>query len=59
LLRVKLGDEVSKGDDLVTVHAESVQRRDNAVAPAEDLAPVEVRIRIGERMLIRTVRGAL
>ncbi|RLI07638.1 AMP phosphorylase [Candidatus Bathyarchaeota archaeon] len=59
LLRAKMGDEVSEGDVLFRIYAESAQRLDRAAAQAEELAPVAVGSRFGERMLIKQVRGAL
>ena len=57
-LRVKMGDEVAEGDTLFRVYAETAQRCDNAEATAEELDPIVIGRRIGERMLIKQVKAA-
>ena len=57
LLRVKIGDKVTEGDTLFRIYAESAQRRDNAAELAEELEPMGIGSRIGERMLIKQVKA--
>jgi len=57
MLMVKMGDEVAEGDTLFRVYAETAQRRDNAEVIAEKLDPIVIGRRIGERMLIKQVKG--
>ena len=55
LLRVKLGDEVAEGDTLVRIYADNVRRLDQATVLAEELTPIGVGSRIGEKMLITQI----
>ena len=57
LLRKKTGDEVSKGDALLTIHSESVQKLERALKLSKEMEPVIIGSRMGERMLIRRVRA--
>jgi len=59
LLMVKVGDEVAEGETLARIHAESAGKRDHAAALAGELEPMGIGSRVGERMLIRQVRGAV
>jgi len=59
LLNAKMGDIVSKGDVLFQIYAETSQRLALAVEQAEEFEPITVGSRIGEKMLIRQVKGAL
>lgn len=52
LLKVKLGDEVAKGDTLFEVYAESNWKMEAAVALAKDLVPIGLSRRFEEEMLI-------
>lgn len=52
LLKVKLGNKVSKGESLFDIYAEKSWKMEIAVALAESLRPVVVGKRIEERMLI-------
>ncbi len=57
MLMAKMGDEVEKGDAILRIHAESPQRLEWASALAKSLEPMGIGERVGERMLIREVRG--
>lgn len=59
LLEAKMGDLVSPGDVLYRIYAETSQRLDLAAEQAEELDPIAVGSRIGEKMLIRQVKGEL
>jgi AMP phosphorylase len=52
LLRKKLGDKVRKGDVLYTVYSGSAQKLNSAVLLAENLYPVGVTQKFGEKMLV-------
>lgn len=57
LLRVKMGDEIKRGDSLMMIYAESSKRLEEAVEMAEELRPIGVGERRGEKMLIAQIRG--
>ena len=57
MLRVKLGDHVKRGEPLMRVYAESSKRLEEALELAEELQPIGVGGRRGERMLIAKVKG--
>ena len=57
ILRKKIGDEVSKGDALFTIHSESVQKLERSIELSKEMEPVGIGSRMGERMLIRRVRA--
>ena len=52
LLKVKLGDEVSKGEPIFEIYADKNWKMEDAVALAENLRPIGLSRRIEERMLI-------
>jgi AMP phosphorylase len=52
LLRKKLGDKVTEGDILYTVYSGSAQKLDSAVLLAENLNPIGITGKFGEKMLV-------
>jgi AMP phosphorylase len=52
LLKKKLGDQVTKGDILYTVYSGSTQKLDSAVQLAENLNPIGITEKFGEKMLV-------
>jgi AMP phosphorylase len=52
LLRKKLGDTVRRGDVLFTIYSGSTQKLDSAVLLAENLNPIGVTGKFGEKMLV-------
>ncbi len=52
LLRAKLGDQVKKGDPLLTIHSGTNQKLEAALALAEKLEPIGLSKRYGEKMLL-------
>jgi len=56
LLKAKMGDIVSEGDVLFRIYAETAQRLALAAEQAEELNPVAVGSRIGEKMVIRQLK---
>jgi len=55
LLRAKLGDQVKKGDPLLTIYSRQNQKLEAALALAEKLEPVGLSKRYGEKMLLGRV----
>ncbi len=55
LLRAKLGDQVKKGDPLLTIYSGTNQKLEAALALAEQLEPIGLSKRYGEKMLIRRI----
>lgn len=56
LLRVKIGDRVERGAPLMRIYTENSKRLDEALRLVEELRPVGVGERLGERMLIAQIR---
>ena len=54
-LGVKLGDEVKEGDVLFSVYTDSLRKLGQAEELAEDLEPIIVGNRIGEKMIIMRI----
>ena len=52
LLKKKLGDKVTKGDVLYQIYSKSGQKLDSALLSAQNLNPVGVTGKFGEKMLI-------
>ncbi|HDQ06706.1 MAG TPA: thymidine phosphorylase, partial [Candidatus Bathyarchaeota archaeon] len=52
LLSKKLGDKVTKGDILYTIFSGSTQKIESAVTLAEDLNPIGITEKFGEKMLV-------
>lgn len=52
LLRAKLGDQVKKGDSLLTIYSGTNQKLEAALALAEQLEPIGLSKRYGEKMLL-------
>jgi AMP phosphorylase len=52
LLNKKLGDKVTKGDILYTIFSGSTQKLESSVQLAEDLNPVGITEKFGEKMLV-------
>ncbi len=52
LLRKKLGDKVTKGDVLYTIFSGSAQKLDSAVLLAEEVNPIGITEKFGEKMLV-------
>jgi AMP phosphorylase len=52
LLSKKLGDKVAKGDILYKVYSKSAQKLESAVMLAEDLNPIGITEKFGEKMLV-------
>ena len=52
LLGKKLGDKVTKGDVLFTVYSGSAQKLDSALLLAENLSPIGITEKFGEKMLV-------
>jgi AMP phosphorylase len=52
LLEAKLGDEVSKGENLFKIYAERNWKMEAAITLTETLRPIELSKRIEERILI-------
>jgi AMP phosphorylase len=52
VLRAKLGDQVKKGDPLLTIYSGTNQKLEAALALAERLEPIGLSERYGEKMLI-------
>ena len=52
MLRAKLGDQVKKGDPLLTIYSATNQKLEAALALAERLQPIGLSERYGEKMLI-------
>ena len=55
LLKVKLGDRVSKGESLFNIYAEKNWKMDTAITLAESLEPIGVGKRVEDRMLINRI----
>lgn len=52
MLRKKLGDTVKKGDVLFTIYSGSGQKLDSAFLLAEDIKPIGITGKFGEKMLV-------
>jgi AMP phosphorylase len=57
LLHVKTGDRVSKGDPLLRIYGDSEQKLVNAEKVCRTEEPVLVGSRMGERMLLKKIKG--
>jgi AMP phosphorylase len=57
LIKAKMGDEVKEGTPILRIFTESHQQMEQAVKMAEELAPIVVGNRVGERMLISQIKG--
>lgn len=57
MLRAKMGDEVAKGDVLLRIYAESAQKLERASALVDELEPIGIGSRVGEKMLLRQVKA--
>ena len=57
VLHVKTGDKVAEGDPLLRIHSENHQRLDNAKKLANTLDTLIIGSRMGEKMLIKTIKG--
>ncbi len=57
VLHVKTGDKVAEGDPLLRIHSENHQRLDNAEKLANTLDTLIIGSRMGEKMLIKTIKG--
>jgi AMP phosphorylase len=56
LIKAKLGDKVSKEDTLFRIYTENSQRLNQAKELTEELKPIGVGSKLGEPMLIKTIR---
>ena len=52
-----MGDEEKEGTPILRIFTESHQQMEQAVKMAEELAPIVVGNRVGERMLISQIKG--
>ena len=52
LLKKKLGDKVAKGDVMYQIYSESAQKLESALLLAQNLNPVGVTGKLGEKMLV-------
>lgn len=57
VLNHKMGDEVSTGDSLLRIYAETSTRLENAVKLAKAFEPLGIGNRLGEKMLIKKIKG--
>jgi AMP phosphorylase len=57
VLNYKMGDEVALGDPLLRIYAETLPRLENAVKLAKAFEPLGIGNRLGERMLIKKIKG--
>jgi AMP phosphorylase len=57
LLHAKTGDQISKGDPLLRIYGDSEQKLANAEKMSRAEAPILVGSRMGEKMLLKKVKG--
>jgi len=57
VLHVKTGDKVAEGEPLLRIHSENQQRLDNAEKLANTLDTLIIGSRMGEKMLIKKIKG--
>ncbi len=57
LLHAKTGDQVSKGDPLLRIYGDSEQKLSNAEKLCRAEEPLLVGSRMGEKMLLKKVKG--
>jgi AMP phosphorylase len=57
VLHVKTGDKVAEGEPLLRIHSENHQRLDNAEKLANTLDTLIIGSRMGEKMLIKKIKG--
>ena len=57
ILRKKIGDEVKRGDVLFRVFSENPQKLEAALKLVEELKPIEVGRRIGEKIMIKHIKA--
>ena len=57
VLHVKTGDKVAEGEPLLRILSENQQRLDNAEKLANTLDTLIIGSRMGEKMLIKKIKG--